>query len=90
MLAKEAEFIRKKLDSITLMTTLIAFGGLLGTGKTVIIREVAREVNAVYVRIDTAPYAPTLPWEWLRWATWYELRRRAEPECDGVPRGHRG
>ena len=50
--AKEAEFIRQKLDSITLMTTVIAFGGLPGTGKTVIAREVAREVNAVYVRID--------------------------------------
>jgi hypothetical protein len=29
------------------MTTLFAFGGLAGTGKTVIAREVAREVNAV-------------------------------------------
>jgi hypothetical protein len=28
--AKEAKFIRQKLDSITLMTTLIAFGGLPG------------------------------------------------------------
>jgi predicted kinase len=55
--AKEAEFIRQKLDSITLMTTLIAFGGLPGTGKTVIAREVAREVNAVYVRIDSIEQA---------------------------------
>ena len=55
--AKEAEFIRQKLDSITLMTTLIAFGGLPGTGKTVVAREVAREVNAVYVRIDSIEQA---------------------------------
>jgi Cdc6-like AAA superfamily ATPase len=55
--AKEAEFIGKSLDSITLMTTLIAFGGLPGTGKTVIAREVAREVNAVYVRIDSIEQA---------------------------------
>jgi predicted kinase len=39
------------------MTTLIAFGGLPGTGKTVIAREVAREVNAVYVRIDSIEQA---------------------------------
>jgi predicted kinase len=34
------------------MATLIVFGGLPGTGKTAIAQEVAREVNAVYVRID--------------------------------------
>jgi len=39
------------------MTTLIAFGGLPGTGKTLIAREVAREVNAVYVRIDSIEQA---------------------------------
>jgi len=39
------------------MTTLIAFGGLPGTGKTVIAREVVREVNAVYVRIDSIEQA---------------------------------
>ena len=39
------------------MTTLIAFGGLPGTGKTVVAREVAREVNAVYVRIDSIEQA---------------------------------
>ncbi|MBZ5598463.1 MAG: AAA family ATPase [Acidobacteriia bacterium] len=39
------------------MTTLIAFGGLPGTGKTVIARELAREVNAVYVRIDSIEQA---------------------------------
>jgi predicted kinase len=55
--AREAEFIRQKLDSISLMTTLIAFGGLPGTGKTVVAREVAREVNAVYVRIDSIEQA---------------------------------
>jgi predicted kinase len=55
--AKEAKFIRQKPDNITLMTTLIAFGGLPGTGKTVIAREVAREVNAVYVRIDSIEQA---------------------------------
>jgi predicted kinase len=57
--AKEANFIRQKLDSITLnlMTTLIALGGLPGTGKTVIARELAREVNAVYVRIDSIEQA---------------------------------
>jgi predicted kinase len=55
--AKEAESVRRKIDSITLMTTLIAFGGLPGTGKTVIARKVAREVNAVYVRIDSIEQA---------------------------------
>jgi predicted kinase len=55
--AREAEFIRQKLDSISLMTTLIAFGGLPGTGKTVVAREVARELNAVYVRIDSIEQA---------------------------------
>jgi predicted kinase len=39
------------------MTTLIAFGGLPGTGKTIVAREVAREVNAVYVRIDSIEQA---------------------------------
>jgi predicted kinase len=35
------------------MATLIVFGGLPGTGKTSIARALAREVNAVYVRIDS-------------------------------------
>ena len=39
------------------MATLIVFGGLPGTGKTAIAREVAREVNAVYVRIDSIEQA---------------------------------
>ena len=39
------------------MTTLIVFGGLSGTGKTAIAREVAREMNAVYVRIDSIEQA---------------------------------
>jgi predicted kinase len=39
------------------MATLIVFGGLPGTGKTTIAREVAREVNAAYVRIDTIEQA---------------------------------
>jgi predicted kinase len=39
------------------MTTLIVFGGLPGVGKTAIAREVAREVNAVYVRIDSIEQA---------------------------------
>ena len=63
MLLKEAEFIRQKLDS-TLMTTLIAFGGLPGTGKTVIAREVARGANAVYLRIDSIEQAIRAPGHW--------------------------
>jgi predicted kinase len=39
------------------MTTLIVFGGLPGAGKTAIAREVARKVNAVYVRIDSIEQA---------------------------------
>jgi len=39
------------------MATLIVFGGLPGTGKTAIAREVAREMNAVYVRIDSIEQA---------------------------------
>jgi predicted kinase len=39
------------------MATLIVFGGLPGTGKTAIAQEVAREVNAVYVRIDSIEQA---------------------------------
>jgi predicted kinase len=39
------------------MTTLIVFGGLQGAGKTAIARDVARELNAVYVRIDSIEQA---------------------------------
>lgn len=39
------------------MPTLIAFGGLPGTGKTAIARELAREVGAVYLRIDSIEQA---------------------------------
>jgi predicted kinase len=39
------------------MATLIVFGGLPGTGKTTIAREVARELNAAYLRIDTIEQA---------------------------------
>jgi predicted kinase len=39
------------------MATLIVFGGLPGAGKTAIAREVARKVNAVYVRIDSIEQA---------------------------------
>ena len=39
------------------MTMLIVFGGLPATGKTAIAREVARELNAVYVRIDSIEQA---------------------------------
>ena len=35
------------------MSTLIVFGGLPGTGKTTLSREVARRCGAVYLRIDT-------------------------------------
>ncbi|HKN34353.1 MAG TPA: AAA family ATPase [Terriglobales bacterium] len=39
------------------MARLIVFGGLPGTGKTAIAQEVARQANAVYVRIDSIEQA---------------------------------
>ena len=39
------------------MPTLIAFGGLPGTGKTAVARELARELGAVYLRIDSIEQA---------------------------------
>ena len=39
------------------MPTLIAFGGLSGTGKTAIARELARKLGAVYLRIDSIEQA---------------------------------
>lgn len=36
---------------------LISFGGRSGTGKTTIAREVARDLNAVYLRIDSIEHA---------------------------------
>jgi predicted kinase len=36
---------------------LIIFGGLPGTGKTSIARELARQINAVYLRIDSMEQA---------------------------------
>ena len=36
---------------------LISFGGRSGTGKTTIAREVARELGAVYLRIDSIEHA---------------------------------
>jgi predicted kinase len=39
------------------MATLIAFCGFPGVGKTAIAREVAREANAVYLRIDSIEQA---------------------------------
>jgi len=36
---------------------LIVFGGLPGTGKTTIARELARQIGAVHVRIDSIEYA---------------------------------
>ena len=39
------------------MPTLIIFGGLPGTGKTAIARELARELGAVYLRIDSIEQA---------------------------------
>ena len=39
------------------MPRLIAFGGLPGTGKTAIARELARELGAVYLRIDSIEQA---------------------------------
>jgi predicted kinase len=36
---------------------LISFGGLSGTGKTTIAREVARELAAVYLRLDSIEHA---------------------------------
>jgi predicted kinase len=47
------------------MSTLIVFGGLPGTGKTTLSREVARRCGAVYLRIDTIEQSirATLPVE---------------------------
>jgi predicted kinase len=39
------------------MAMLIVLGGLPGTGKTAIAREIARVLNAVYVRIDSIEQA---------------------------------
>lgn len=39
------------------MPTLIAFGGLPGTGKTAVARQLARELGAVYLRIDSIEQA---------------------------------
>src|SRR5438445_1354530 len=43
--------------SIAPMTTLIVFGGLPGAGKTAIAQELACELRAVYLRIDSLEQA---------------------------------
>jgi predicted kinase len=46
--------LEKKLEEYTgKLTMLIILGGLPGTGKTTIARELARQLGAVYVRIDS-------------------------------------
>jgi predicted kinase len=40
---------------------LITFGGLPGTGKTTLARQIARECDAVYLRIDTIEQALRAP-----------------------------
>jgi predicted kinase len=49
----EAVTQRRESAIITVMPTLIVFSGLPGTGKTEIARELARELSAVYLRIDS-------------------------------------
>jgi len=39
------------------MPTLIAFAGLSGTGKTTVARELARQLGAMYLRIDSIEHA---------------------------------
>src|SRR3984893_13289185 len=39
------------------MPMLIIFGGLPGTGKTTIAQQLARELDAVYLRIDSMEHA---------------------------------
>lgn len=39
------------------MATLIIFGGLSATGKTTIARELARQIGAMYLRIDSIEQA---------------------------------
>ena len=39
------------------MNALVVFGGLPGTGKTTIAKDVARRTGAVYLRIDTIEQA---------------------------------